>query len=98
MQSQKLPSSAVMVIVAATTSLMAGQIFLDFLISTRRENIPIHESIKTIASHISHEYTMNFWVKYTISVVPFNGGKWKEWTRAIKANDGLSPRPVQRYT
>jgi hypothetical protein len=54
--------------------------------------------LNKIASHIAHEYTMNFWVKGTISFAPFNGGKRQEWTRAIKTKGGVSLRSVQRYT
>jgi hypothetical protein len=45
-QSQKSTSSVVTVVSAATTPLMAGQIFRDFFISTRSKKLPIHESIK----------------------------------------------------
>jgi hypothetical protein len=44
-QSQKSTSSVVMVVAAATTHLMADQIFRGFLISTRSKKLPIHESI-----------------------------------------------------
>jgi hypothetical protein len=54
--------------------------------------------LQKIASHIAHEYTMNFRVKDTISFDPFNGGTQQEWTRAIKTKGGISPRSVQRYT
>jgi hypothetical protein len=50
-----------------------------------------------IASHIVHEYTMNFWVKDKISCVPFNGGKRYEWPCVIKTKGAVSPRSVQRY-
>jgi hypothetical protein len=40
---------------------------------------------------------MNFRVKDIISFAPFNGGKWQEWTRAVKTKGGSSPRSVQRY-
>jgi hypothetical protein len=97
-QSQQSTSSVVSIVAAATTPLMTGQIFRDWLISTRRKKLPIHESIKKIASHIAHEYTMNFRVKDTMSLAPFNGGTQHEWTRAIKTKGGVSPRYVQRYT
>jgi hypothetical protein len=97
-QSQQSTSSVVMVVAAATTPLMAGQIFRDFLISTRSKKLPIHESIKEIASHIAHEYTMNFPVKDTLSFAPFIGGTQQEWTRAMKTKGGVSPRSVQPYT
>jgi hypothetical protein len=97
--SQQSTSSVVTVVTVATTPLMAGQIFRDFLISTRSNKLPIHDSItKKITSHIAHEYTMNFRVKDTISFAPFNGGKRQEWTRIIKTKGGVSPRSVQRYT
>jgi hypothetical protein len=48
MKSQQSTSSVVMLVVAETTPLMAGQIFRDFLISTRRKKINIHESIKKL--------------------------------------------------
>jgi hypothetical protein len=96
--SQQSTSSVVTVVAAATTPLMAGQIFQDFLISTRSKKLPIHDSIKKIASHIAHKYTMNFRVKDTISFAPFNLGKRQEWTHAIKTKGGVSPRSVQRYT
>jgi hypothetical protein len=73
-QSHQSTSSVVMVIAAATTLLMDGQIFRDFLISTRSKKLPINESMKQIASHITHEYTMNLRVKDTISFSQFNGG------------------------
>jgi hypothetical protein len=95
--SQRSTSSVVTVVAAATTPLMAGQIFWDFLISTRCKKLPIHESIKKIASHIAHEYTMNFRVKDTISFAPLNGGKRQEWTRAINTKGGVLPRSVQRH-
>jgi hypothetical protein len=98
MQSQQSTSSVVMVVAAATTPLMAGQIFCDFLILTRSKKIPIHESMKKIASHIAHKYTMNFRVKDTISFAHFNGGTRQERTCAIKTRGGVSPRYVQRYT
>jgi hypothetical protein len=44
--SQQSTSSVVTVITAATTPLMAGQIFRDFLISTRSKKLPIHENMK----------------------------------------------------
>jgi hypothetical protein len=90
-QSQQSTSSVVMVVAAATTPLMAGQIFRDFIISTRSKKLPIHESMKKNASHIAHEYTINFRVKDTISLVPFNGGKRHEWTRAIKTKGVSHP-------
>jgi hypothetical protein len=96
-QSQQSTSSVVMFVAAATTPLMAGQIFRDFLISTRSKKLPIHESIKKIASHIAHEYTMIFRVKDTISFDPFNGGTRQEWTRAIKTKGENAPRSMQRY-
>jgi hypothetical protein len=74
MQSQQSTTSVVTVAAAATTPFMAGQIFRDFLMSTRSKKIPIHESMKKIASHIAHEYKMNFWVKDTLSFAPFNVG------------------------
>jgi ABC-type sulfate transport system substrate-binding protein len=93
--SQQSTSSVVTVVAAATTPLMASQIFRDFLISTRSKKLPIHDSIKKIASHIAHEYTMNFRVKDKIPFGPFNGGKWQEWTRAIntkgRGGGGLTP-------
>jgi hypothetical protein len=95
---QQSTSSVVTVVAAATTPLMAGQIFRDFLISTRSKRLPILDSIRKIASHIAHEYTMIFRLKDTISSAPFNGGKRQEWTRAIKTKGGVSPRSVQRYT
>jgi hypothetical protein len=67
--SQQSTSSVVVVVAAAITPLMAGQILRDFLISTRRKKLPIRESIKKNASHIAHEYTMNFRVKDTISLL-----------------------------
>jgi hypothetical protein len=73
-QSQHSTSSVVTVVAVATTPLMAGQIFWDFLISTRIKKHPIHESIGKISSHIAHEYIINFQVKDTISYAPFNGG------------------------
>jgi hypothetical protein len=76
--SQQSTSSGVTDVVAATTPLMAGQIFRDFLISTCCKKLPIYESIKKIASHKAHEYTMNFRVKDTISFAPLNGGKRQE--------------------
>jgi hypothetical protein len=54
--------------------------------------------MKKIASHIAHEYTINFRVKDMISFAPFNGGIWQDWTRAIKTKGGVSPRSLQRYT
>jgi hypothetical protein len=98
MHSQESTSSVVTVVVAAATSLMVGQIFRDFLISTRSKKIHIHESMKKVASHITHEYRMIFRVKDTISLVSFNGGTRHEWTRASKTNEGISPRYVQCYT
>jgi hypothetical protein len=82
-QSQQSTSSVVTVVVAATTPVMAGQIFRDFLISTRSKKIPIHESMEKIASHIAHKNKMNFRVKDTISLAPFDGETQQEWTRAI---------------
>jgi hypothetical protein len=41
---------------------------------------------------------MNFRVKDTLYVAPFNGGTRQEFTRAIKTNGGVSPRYVQRFT
>jgi hypothetical protein len=41
-QSQQSISSVFTVVAVATTPLMAGQIFRDFLISTRSKNLPIH--------------------------------------------------------
>jgi hypothetical protein len=96
--SQQSTSSVVTVVAAATTPLMASHIFRDFLISKRSKKIPIHNSIKKIASRIAHEYTMNFRLEDTISFAPFNGGKRQEWTRAIKPKGRVSPRSVQRYT
>jgi hypothetical protein len=96
-QSQQSTSSVVTVVAAATTRLMAGQIFHDFLISTRRKKLPIHESMKN-ASHIAHEYTINFRVKDTIYLAPFNGGTRQELTRTINTKGRVSPRSVQRYT
>jgi hypothetical protein len=96
--SQQSTSSGVTVVAAAATPLMAGHIFWDLLISTRCKKLPIHDSIKKIASHIAHEYTMNFGVKDTISFAPFKGGKRQEWTCTIKTKEGVSPRSVQRYT
>jgi hypothetical protein len=95
--SQKSTSSVITVVAAATTPLMDGHIFQDFLIPTHCKKLPIHDSIKKNVIHIAHEYTMNFRVKDTISFSPFNGGKRKEWTRAIKTKGGVSPRSVQRY-
>jgi hypothetical protein len=80
-QSQQSTSSVVTVVAAAATHLMAGQIFHDFLISTHSKKLPIHESME---KEQGHEYTMNFQVKDTISVVPFNRGTWNGWTRVIK--------------
>jgi hypothetical protein len=60
------------------TPLMAGHIFQDLLISLRCKKLPIHDSIKKIASHIAHVYTMNFRVRDKISFAPFNGGKRQE--------------------
>jgi hypothetical protein len=77
---------------------MAGQIFQDYLISTRSKKLPIHDSTKKIASHIAHEYTMNLRFEDTIYFAPVNGGKRQEWTRAIKTKGGVSPQSVQRYT
>jgi hypothetical protein len=97
--SQQSISSVVTVSAAATTPLMAGRIFRDFLISTRCKKMPIHDSNKKIASHIAHEYTINFQVKDTISFALFNGGKRQEWTRTFKTRGGgVSSRSVQRYT
>jgi hypothetical protein len=96
-QSQHSTSSVVMVVVAETTPLMAGHIFRDFLISTHSKKLPIHESMKKIASGIAHKYVINFRMKDTISLAPFNGGIRHEWTRAINTNGGVSPRSVQRY-
>jgi hypothetical protein len=95
--SQHSTSSVVTVVAAATTPLMAGHIFRDFLISLCCKKLPIHDSIKKIASHIAHEYTMNFRVNDRISFSPFNGGKRQEWNRAVKTKGGSSPRSVQRY-
>jgi hypothetical protein len=95
-QSQQSTSSVATVVAAATTPLMAGQIFRDFLISTPSKKLPIHDSIGKNASHIAHEYTMNFRLKDLISFAPFNGGKRQEWTRAIKTKGGVCPRSVQR--
>jgi hypothetical protein len=44
--SQQSTSSVGTVVAAATTPLMAGQIFRDFLISTRCKKLPINDSIK----------------------------------------------------
>jgi hypothetical protein len=96
--SQQSTSSVVTVVAAATTPLMAGKIFRDFLTSTHSKKLPIHDSIKKIASHIAHEYTINFRLKDTISFAPFNGGKRQEWTRASNTKGGVSTRSVQRYT
>jgi hypothetical protein len=96
--SQKSTSSVVTVVAVATNPLMAGHIFREALISLRCKKLPIHDSIKKIASHIAHEFTMNFRVKDTISFAPFNGGKRQERTRAVKTKGGVSPRSVQRYT
>jgi hypothetical protein len=96
--SQQSTSPVVTVVAAATNPLMAGQIFRDFLISTRSKKLPSHDSIKKIASHIDHEYTMIFWLNDTLSFSPFNGGKQQEWNRAIKTKGGVSPQSVQRYT
>jgi hypothetical protein len=71
-QSQQSTSSVFTVVAAATTLLMAGQIFWDFLILTSSKKLPIHESIKKIESNIAHEYKMNLRVKDTIYVAPFN--------------------------
>jgi Cu/Ag efflux protein CusF len=96
--SQQSTSSIVTVVAAATTPLMAGHIFWDFLISLRCKKLPIHDSIKKIASCIAHEYTMNFRVKDKISFAPFNGGKRQEWTRAVKTTGGeLTPICVALY-
>jgi hypothetical protein len=56
-QSQQSTSSVVMVFAVVTTPLMAGQIFRDFLISTRSKKVPIHESIKKCKSYSSRIYT-----------------------------------------
>jgi hypothetical protein len=88
--SQQSISSVVTVVAAATTPLVAGQIFRDFLISTRSKKLPIHDSIKKIASDIAHEYTMIFRLNHIISFAPFDGGKRQEWTRAIKTKGGAS--------
>jgi hypothetical protein len=95
--SKQSTSSVVTVVAAATTPSMAGHIFRDFLISIHCKKLPIHDSIKIIASHIAHEYTMNLRVKDKISFAPFNGGKRQEWTRAVKTKGGSLPRSVQRY-
>jgi hypothetical protein len=97
-QSQQSTSSVVTVVAAENTPLMAGQIFCDFLISTRSKKLPIHERMKKIASHTAHEYKMNFGVKDTLLLVPFNGGTPHEWTRANKTKGRVSPISVQRYT
>jgi hypothetical protein len=97
-QSHQSTSSVITVVAAATTLLMADQIFWDLLISNRSKKLPIHESIKKIASHIAHDYTMNFRVKGTLFFAPFNGGTRQEWNRTIKTKGGVSPRSVQRYT
>jgi hypothetical protein len=87
--SQQSTSSVVTVVAVTNTLLMAVQIFQDFLISTRSKKLPIHDSIKKIATHIAHEYAMNFRLKDTISFAPFNGGKRQGWTRAIKTRGGV---------
>jgi hypothetical protein len=46
--SQQSTSSVVTVVAVATTPLMAGQIFWDFLISAHSKRLPIHESIKKL--------------------------------------------------
>jgi hypothetical protein len=97
-QSQKSIISVVMDVAAASTPLMAGQIFRDLRVSTRSKKLPLHEIIKKIASHIAHKYTMNLRAKDTISFAPFNGGTRQEWTRSIKTKGGVSTRYVQRYT
>jgi hypothetical protein len=84
-QSQQSTSSVVTVIAAATTPLMAGQIFRDFLISTRSKKLPIDKSIKKIASNIAHKYTINFRLKDALLLAPFNGGTRQEWTDAPRA-------------
>jgi hypothetical protein len=89
--SQQSTSSVVTVVAAATNPLMAGQIFRDFLISTHSKKLPIHDSIKKIASRIAREYAMIFWLNDTISFAPFNGGKRQEWTRAINTKGGSHP-------
>jgi hypothetical protein len=96
--SKQSTSYVATVVAAANTPFMAGHIFRDFLISLHCKKLPIHDSIKKIASHIVHEYTMNLRVKDKISFSPFNGGKRQEWTRVVKAKEGSSPRSVQRYT
>jgi hypothetical protein len=95
--SQQSTRSVVTVVAAETTPLMAGHIFRDSLISLRCKKLPIHDSIKNIASHIAHEYTMNLRVKDTISFAPFNRGKRQEWNRAVNTKGGSSPRSVQSY-
>jgi hypothetical protein len=52
-QSQQYTSSFVMFVAAATTPLMACQIFHDFLISTCSKKLPVHESIKNCKSYSS---------------------------------------------
>jgi hypothetical protein len=76
--SQQSTSYVLTVVAAATTPLMAGRIFRDFLLSLCCKKMSIRDSIRKIASHIAHEYTMNFRVKDTISFAPFNGGKRQE--------------------
>jgi hypothetical protein len=83
-QSQQAISSVVTDVAAASTPLMAGQIFRDLLVSTRSKRLQLHESIKKIASHIAHKYTMNSRAKDRIYFAPFNGGTRQEWSRAIK--------------
>jgi hypothetical protein len=50
-KSQQSTSLVITVVAAATTPLMASQIFWDFLISARSKKLPIHERIRKCKSY-----------------------------------------------
>jgi hypothetical protein len=81
-QSQQSTSAAVTVVAVATTLLMAGQIFRDFLILTHSKKLPIHESIKKNCKSQVKEW------RDAARVDPHHQDK----------GGGVSPRSVQRYT
>jgi hypothetical protein len=82
---------------ASIDPLLAGQVFHDFLFTSRHQKTPIHDKLKKLGGHIAHEFTIVFDVKDGVTLVSWKGGLRQRWTRTIQTKGGLSPRSVQRY-
>jgi hypothetical protein len=84
--------------VTSIDPLLAEKFFRDFLFTYQHKKKTIHDKLKHFGGYISHEFTMMFRVKDSVTLVSWKEGPGKRWTRTIQKRFGISPRLVRRYT